>query len=130
MTPRSPRSWSIVNERAFLLPLTHFSVVSSLDIHVNLPKLHPKYEDPTRHFLSPYKVTAYGLDNYLQERLQSIKITNSLVGPAFRFGSEFCPDIAQPPFKITRRVRQGYWPVRKTGGAVKVKEIFSNFVGK
>lgn len=47
-------SWSYVNERAFLAPLEILAANSDLNITVNLPKLHPKYESQDRHF------TAFG----------------------------------------------------------------------
>jgi len=43
-------SWSIVNERAILSPLTPLTSISNLNISVNLPKLHPHLERPDRHF--------------------------------------------------------------------------------
>ncbi|KAH5130171.1 hypothetical protein HBH70_194970 [Parastagonospora nodorum] len=43
-------SWSRVNERAFLAPLETLAANSDLNIIVNLPKLHPKYESQDRHF--------------------------------------------------------------------------------
>jgi hypothetical protein len=43
-------SWSRVNERAFLAPLETLAANSDLNITVNLPKLHPKYESKDRHF--------------------------------------------------------------------------------
>jgi hypothetical protein len=40
-----------VNERAFLLPLESLSPNPNLRISINLPKLHPKYETPERHYV-------------------------------------------------------------------------------
>lgn len=45
-----PESWTIVNERAALFPLQFVGKTSEIDIQVDLPKLHPKYESPERHF--------------------------------------------------------------------------------
>lgn len=42
--------WSVVNERAVLSPLGPLSSNPSLDILIHLPKLHPKWEKPDRHF--------------------------------------------------------------------------------
>ncbi|KAF2176893.1 hypothetical protein K469DRAFT_812277 [Zopfia rhizophila CBS 207.26] len=45
-----PCSWSMVNERAVLSPLAPLSNNPNLDISIDLPKLHPKWENPDRHF--------------------------------------------------------------------------------
>jgi hypothetical protein len=45
-----PCSWSVVNERAILSPLASLSSNPNLDFSINLPKLHPKWEAPERHF--------------------------------------------------------------------------------
>jgi hypothetical protein len=50
---RQPCSWSMVNERAVLSPLAPLASPSNnphLDVSINLPKLHPKWETPDRHF--------------------------------------------------------------------------------
>jgi hypothetical protein len=47
-------TWSIVNERTTLSPLQSLAnLLPTLDISINLPKLHPKYETPERHFTVP-----------------------------------------------------------------------------
>lgn len=43
-----PCSWSMVNERAILSPLA--SLNTNLNISIDLPKLHPKWERPDWHF--------------------------------------------------------------------------------
>jgi len=42
--------WSMVNERAVLSPLAPLSNNPNLDISIDLPKLHPKWENPDQHF--------------------------------------------------------------------------------
>jgi hypothetical protein len=43
-----PCSWSMVNERAVLSALASLS--TNLDISIDLPKFHPKWERPDWHF--------------------------------------------------------------------------------
>lgn len=45
-----PCSWSMVNERAVLSPLASLTNIPNLEVYINLPKLHPKWESPHRHF--------------------------------------------------------------------------------
>jgi hypothetical protein len=49
-----PQTWSCINERAVLVPILGFvSALQEVDVSITLPKLHPKYEDPERHFITP-----------------------------------------------------------------------------
>ncbi|KAH7345840.1 hypothetical protein BKA66DRAFT_554916 [Pyrenochaeta sp. MPI-SDFR-AT-0127] len=43
-----PCSWSMANERAVLSPLANLN--ANLEVSIELPKLHPKWEIPDRHF--------------------------------------------------------------------------------
>jgi hypothetical protein len=44
-------TWSMVNEQAILSPWESLASDTSLDFSINLPKLHPKWETPERHFI-------------------------------------------------------------------------------
>jgi hypothetical protein len=44
------KTWSIVNERVILSPLTPFGSQTDFKFVVDLPKLHPHWEKPVRHF--------------------------------------------------------------------------------
>jgi hypothetical protein len=44
-------SWTLVNERAILHPLEPLLEHSNLDMSICLPKLHPRWENPYRHFI-------------------------------------------------------------------------------
>jgi hypothetical protein len=47
------KTWTVVNERAFLAPLDTIAAVRpELEITVNLPLLHPKLESWERHFVT------------------------------------------------------------------------------
>jgi hypothetical protein len=46
-----PQTWSCINERAVLAPILGFvSALQEVNVSITLPKLHPKCEDPERHF--------------------------------------------------------------------------------
>ncbi|KAF2650552.1 hypothetical protein K491DRAFT_128108 [Lophiostoma macrostomum CBS 122681] len=45
-----PCSWSVVNERAVLSPFAALANDLNLEVSIDLPKLHPKWESPHRHF--------------------------------------------------------------------------------
>ncbi|KAH7347073.1 hypothetical protein BKA66DRAFT_477783 [Pyrenochaeta sp. MPI-SDFR-AT-0127] len=45
-----PCTWSVVDERATLSPLAPLGNLPRLDVTINLPKLHPKWESPDKHF--------------------------------------------------------------------------------
>ena len=47
-------SWSVVNERAVLSPLTTLRNNPNLDLLIDLPKLHPKWETTNRHFVDSH----------------------------------------------------------------------------
>lgn len=46
-----PKPWATVNERALVDALGLSNNIPPYDITLNLPKLHPRYEDPDRHFI-------------------------------------------------------------------------------
>ncbi|KAF2865233.1 hypothetical protein BDV95DRAFT_612827 [Massariosphaeria phaeospora] len=45
-------SWSLLNERAVLSPLASLSNNPRLQVSINLPKLHPRWESAERHFIN------------------------------------------------------------------------------
>ena len=47
------RSWSFLDERALISPFLVLSNNPKLDMTLNLPKLHPKYENQYQHFFKP-----------------------------------------------------------------------------
>ncbi|KAH7406448.1 hypothetical protein DE146DRAFT_629771 [Phaeosphaeria sp. MPI-PUGE-AT-0046c] len=61
-------SWSLVNERAMLAPITRLNEISNLDIEVNLPKLHPKFESTERHFTNGNPEPAFPLHRRFRQR--------------------------------------------------------------
>jgi hypothetical protein len=46
-----PCTWTTVNERAVLSPLASLSTLPHLEVSINLPKLHPKWETLDKHFM-------------------------------------------------------------------------------
>jgi hypothetical protein len=70
----SQRSWTVVNERAFLAPLhTLLTANPHLQIHVSLPKLHPKYESPERHFVHDCAPPPYRITRRLRQRFHAVR---------------------------------------------------------
>jgi len=46
-----PCTWSIVNEKAVLFPFASFTKTFGFDMSFDLPKLHPTWATPQRHFV-------------------------------------------------------------------------------
>jgi len=68
-----PSSWSVVNERAFLSPLDNLVSHPGLDISVNLPKLHPLYETPDRHFTHKSAQPSYNITRRLRQCYHAVQ---------------------------------------------------------
>jgi len=84
-------TYTLVNERAFLSPLNALkSTLPNLTITINLPKLHPKYEKPERHY-TPYTSPPRDFSITRRTRQTSHALTN-------RHG-EWCVDYI-PDFPI------------------------------
>jgi hypothetical protein len=62
------RSWTAVNERAFLDPLHTLTHLSRLHISVSLPMLHPKYESPDRHFVPKCSPPPFSISRRVRQR--------------------------------------------------------------
>jgi hypothetical protein len=67
-----PCSWSIVNERAILSSLESLSANVELEVSVNLPKLHPKWESPDRHFNEEGPACLLGIHRRFRQRVHTI----------------------------------------------------------
>jgi hypothetical protein len=65
-------SWTVVNERAILAPLSNRSDNSGVEITVNLPKLHPKYETPKRHFTPACASPSFVVERRLRQRKHAV----------------------------------------------------------
>jgi len=70
-----PSTWSVVNERAFLSTLDTL-VPLGLDISVNLPKLHPVYETPDRHFTHRSARPPYTIARRLRQCVHAVQDDN------------------------------------------------------
>jgi hypothetical protein len=68
-----PCSWSVVNERAILSPLVSVIANLNLDIHIHLPKLHPKWENPARHFIEDNSASPVAIHRRYRLRYHAIK---------------------------------------------------------
>jgi hypothetical protein len=65
--------WTAVNERAFLSPLAPLSNCPDLDVSINLPNLHPKWETPERHFTEDSDPFPLVIHRRCRQRQHSVK---------------------------------------------------------
>ena len=68
-----PCSWSVVNERAILSPLASLSNNPTLDVSFDLPKLHPKWETPGRHFTEDCSPLPINFHRRYRQRFHALK---------------------------------------------------------
>jgi hypothetical protein len=71
-----PCSWSLVNERAILSPLAFLSNIPSLEFCISLPKLHPKWEQPDRHFTEDDQPLPFALHRRYRQRNHAIEASD------------------------------------------------------
>jgi hypothetical protein len=69
-------SWSVVNERAVLSPLASLSSNPDLDVSINLPKLHPKWEAPERHFTEDSPRLPIAIHRRYRQRYHGVEDSN------------------------------------------------------
>lgn len=68
-----PRTWTAVNERMFLAPVTALAtILPDCIIAVNLPMLHPTWEDATRHFTPGNEPSSYTIERRIRQRLHIV----------------------------------------------------------
>ncbi|KAH7065907.1 hypothetical protein BKA63DRAFT_524855 [Paraphoma chrysanthemicola] len=70
----SPKTWTLVNERAFLHPLEALSTSPNLDITANLPKLHPRYESPDRHYMQTTPAPPFTITRRLRQSEHAVQV--------------------------------------------------------
>ncbi|KAH8722874.1 hypothetical protein GQ44DRAFT_774655 [Phaeosphaeriaceae sp. PMI808] len=70
-----PCSWSIVNERAILNPLVSLNR-NGFDVSINLPKLHPRWETPNRHFTDDSAPFLLPIHRRYRQRYHSILLSD------------------------------------------------------
>jgi hypothetical protein len=81
------KTWTVVNERAFLAPLDTIAAVRpELEITVNLPLLHPKLESWERHFVPGCSPPAYIIERRVRQRWHVLK---QGTGSGVRYVSDF-----------------------------------------
>lgn len=69
-----PRSWLLVNERAVVSPLASLS--TDLDISIDLPKLHPKLENPDWHFMEDTPQVPLSIHRRYRQRRHIVNYRN------------------------------------------------------
>ena len=79
--------WSMVNERAVLSPLAPLSNNPNLDISIDLPKLHPKWENLDRHFTEDSPPPTLTIHRRYRQRYHGIESSDGSIrveyGPDF-----------------------------------------------
>ncbi|KAF2108846.1 hypothetical protein BDV96DRAFT_636546 [Lophiotrema nucula] len=65
-------TWTVVNERAILAPLTQFSSTTNINISLSLPKLHPRFERDDYHFISTDQ-TPFNLHRRVRQRFHVLE---------------------------------------------------------
>ncbi|KAH7083727.1 hypothetical protein FB567DRAFT_529793 [Paraphoma chrysanthemicola] len=68
-----PSTWSIVNERILLSPVDRLATISNLDIAIALPRLHPKYTTPERHFFGGSAPVGAAIKRRYRQRYHGIR---------------------------------------------------------
>ncbi|KAF2789376.1 hypothetical protein K505DRAFT_284515 [Melanomma pulvis-pyrius CBS 109.77] len=81
-----PCTWSMVNERAVLSPLAPLSNNPNLDISIDLPKLHPKWEDLDRHYTEDSSPLPLTIHRRYRQRCHGIESSDG------SFGTKHSPD--------------------------------------
>jgi hypothetical protein len=82
------KSWTVVNERAFLAPFDTIAAVRpELKITVDLPLLHPKLESWERHFVPGCSPPAYVIERRVRQRWHAVRIQDAGLG--VRYVSDF-----------------------------------------
>lgn len=69
----------MVNERAVLSPLAPLSNNLNLDISIDLPKLHPKWEKPDRHFTEDSPPLALTIHRRYRQRYHGIESSDASI---------------------------------------------------
>jgi hypothetical protein len=68
-----PDLWTVVNERAVLSPLAPLSNYAHLDVSINLPHLHPKWETPDKHFTRDSEQLPLTIHRRCRQRQHGVK---------------------------------------------------------
>lgn len=89
----APFSWSILNERAILSPLLPFHN-SPTNILINLPILHPKHENPSRHFTSDTDPFPIPIHRRYRAQIRTATASNGSVYEMVRLDYPQCSDFA------------------------------------
>ena len=70
----SATTWTVVNERAILSPLVELAHTHTMNISIILPKLHPGYETPERHFTPHSPAPPFTLTRRLRQRYHGVDL--------------------------------------------------------
>jgi hypothetical protein len=72
-------SWSVVNEHAVLSPLASLGNSPNLEYSIDLPKLHPKWESPHRHFTEDSPPSPLAIHRRYRQRYHGIEKSDGII---------------------------------------------------
>jgi hypothetical protein len=73
-----PSTWTTVNERAVLSPLGSLGI-DILKVAIDLPKLHPKWETPERHFTEDSAPLGVPIHRRYRQRYHAVEASNGVL---------------------------------------------------
>jgi hypothetical protein len=79
-----PSPWTTVNERAVLSPLAALSNIPNLNITVDLPKLHPKWETSSRHFTEDSPPSILPIHRRYRQRYHGVESSRGSIRVEYR----------------------------------------------
>jgi hypothetical protein len=68
-----PISWSVVNERAMLSPLVSLASRQNLNVSIDFPKRHPRWETPERHSTDNHLSLSIAIHRQYRQRFRVVK---------------------------------------------------------
>ncbi|KAH7067752.1 hypothetical protein FB567DRAFT_541629 [Paraphoma chrysanthemicola] len=106
----SPKTWTLVSERSFLHPLSPLSASPNLAIVVNLPKLHPRYESPERHYMHTTPPPPFVITRRLRQSEHGVRMKGG--GFKVKSAQDFpilFEDSSDEDLEVVERVERGMW---------------------
>ena len=119
-----PSSWSVVNERAILSPLTPLTNIPHLNFSINLPKLHPGLERLDRHFGEDSPAPTFKIQRRLRQSYHGKETSEGHFRVSYEADFPLllgCPDFEDTPLAEIEVMERSLW---KRG--VDVNELLSD----
>jgi hypothetical protein len=78
-----PCTWSIISERAILSPIISLHSIASLNVTINIPMLHPKYETPDQHFTPNSALPTFTIQRRYRQRYHAMADRDGQLSPRY-----------------------------------------------